>query len=204
MNPEKTAVVLIECQNDFLSKNGKLHGLVKVVLDANHVVANINDLVKRAREKGHPIVHVPIVFSNDYREMGDEPYGIMKAVKDSGAFQKGTDGAKIADSIDLRDADIVVDGKSSICAFAGTNLDFVLRSRGITTIALGGLLTNICIESTMRTGYDKGYRVYTLKDCSATLGAEEQKIAVQYNWPMFSIPLTHDEFLNTGQRAAAS
>ncbi len=203
MNPEKTAIVLIECQNDFLSKSGKLHGLVKGVLESNHVVANINDLIKRAREKGWPIIHVPIVFSSDYREMGDEPYGIMKAVKDSGAFQKGSDGAKIAESIEIRDGDIVMDGKSSICAFSGTNLDFVLKNRGIMTIALGGLLTNVCIESTMRTAYDKGYEVYTLKDCSATLGEEEQKIAIQYNWPMFSIPVTHDEFLNRSQRAAA-
>ena len=52
---------------------------------------------------------------------------------------------------------MVVEGKRGLDTFATTNLDFILRARGITTIALGGFLTNCCVESTMRTGYEKGY-----------------------------------------------
>jgi len=80
--------------------------------------------------------------------------------------------------------------------FATTNLDFILRGRGISTIALGGFLTNCCVESTMRTGYEKGYDVITLKDCTATISEEEQRAAVEKNYPMFSKPMTHDEFLS--------
>jgi len=46
--------------------------------------------------------------------------------------------------------------------------DFILRQRGVTTIALGGFLTNCCVESTMRSAYERGYQVFTLKDCVAT------------------------------------
>lgn len=46
--------------------------------------------------------------------------------------------------------------------------DFILRQRGVTTIALGGFLTNCCVESTMRSAYERGYQVVTLKDCVAT------------------------------------
>jgi nicotinamidase-related amidase len=53
-------------------------------------------------------------------------------------------------------------------AFASTNLDFTLRSRGITTIAVVGFLTNCCVESAMRTAYAKGYNI-TLTDCTATV-----------------------------------
>ena len=49
----------------------------------------------------------------------------------------------------------------------------------------------------MRTGYEKGYEVVTLKDCTATLSEEEQRLAVEKNYPMFSKPMTHDEFLST-------
>jgi len=91
--------------------------------------------------------------------------------------------------------DIVIEGKRGLCGFASTNLDFILRSRGITNIALGGFLTNCCVESTMRTGYEKGYNVITLKDCTATLSEEEQRLAVEKNYPMFSRPMSHDEFL---------
>ncbi len=69
------------------------------------------------------------------------------------------------------------------------------RSRGITTIALGGFLTNCCVESTMRTGYEKGFEVITLKDCTATLSEEEQRLAVEKNYPMFSRPMDHNEFI---------
>jgi nicotinamidase-related amidase len=61
----------------------------------------------------------------------------------------------------------------NIDAFAGTHLDFVLRSHGITSIALAGQLTNICIESTMRAAYDKGYRVIGITDASATAARQE-------------------------------
>jgi ureidoacrylate peracid hydrolase len=91
--------------------------------------------------------------------------------------------------------DIVVEGKRGLCGFASTNLDFVLRNRGITNIALGGFLTNCCVESTMRTGYEKGYNVVTLTDCTATVSEEEQRLSVEKNYPMFSRPLTHTEFL---------
>jgi ureidoacrylate peracid hydrolase len=91
--------------------------------------------------------------------------------------------------------DIVVEGKRGLCGFASTNLDFILRSRGITDIALAGFLTNCCVESTMRTGYEKGYGVVTLSDCTATVSQEEQDFAVAKNFPMFSRPLDHKAFL---------
>jgi len=196
MDPKKTAIVLVDDDNDFLSEDGKLYGAVKEVLTSNQVVANINDLVSKARTKGVTIVHVPIVFSADYREMGDEPYGIFKVVKDTGAFQRDTWGAKVAEVLDVQDSDTVVDNKSATCAFATTDLDKVLVEQGITNVVLGGLLTNICIETTMRTAYDKGYKVYTLTDCSATVGNEQQEASIRNNWPMFSVPLDHDDFLN--------
>jgi ureidoacrylate peracid hydrolase len=56
----------------------------------------------------------------------------------------------------------------------------------------------------MRTGYAKGFDVVTLKDCIATLSEEEQRLAVEKNYPMFSCPMEHDEFLQElgGQETA--
>ena len=100
----------------------------------------------------------------------------------------------------------LVEGKRGLCGFASTNLDFILRSRGIDTIALGGFLTNCCVESTMRTGYEKGYNVITLKDCTAALSEEEQRLATEKNYPMFSRPMNHDQFLQelSGQKSGAA
>ncbi len=195
MDPKHTALVLIEYQNDFTSEGGTLHGAVKGVMESTHMLANTVETVKKARELGATIVYAPITFTDDYHELASQPYGILKGVVDSRSFRKGTWGADIVDVLKPQAEDIVIEGKRGLCGFATTNLDFILRSRGITDIALGGFLTNCCVESTMRTGYEKGYNVITLKDCTATLSEEEQRLAVEKNYPMFSRPMNHEEFL---------
>lgn len=195
MDPKQTAVVLIEYQNDFTSPGGTLHDAVKGVMSSTNMLENTKETVERARELGATIVHAPITFTEDYHEISPEPYGILKGVVDSKSFRKGTWGAEIIEDLKPRPSDIVVEGKRGLDAFASTNLDFILRSRGITTIALGGFLTNCCVESTMRTAYEKGYNVITLKDCTATLSDDEQRLAIEKNYPMFSRPLEHDDFI---------
>jgi ureidoacrylate peracid hydrolase len=203
MDPKQTAVVLIEYQNDFTSEGGTLHGAVKPVMESTKMLPNTIATVRRARALGATIVYAPITFTDDYHELTPEPYGILKGVVDSKSFRKGTWGAEIIDDLKPEAQDIVIEGKRGLDGFASTNLDFILRSRGITNIALGGFLTNCCVESTMRTGYEKGYNVITLKDCTATVSEEEQRLAVEKNYPMFSRPMNHDEFLTELSRAPA-
>ena len=204
MDPKTTAVVLIEYQNDFTSEGGTLHQAVKPVMDSTNMLPNTIETVEKARSLGATIILAPITFTDDYHELRPEPYGILKGVVDSRSFRKGTWGAEIVGSLAPQPQDIVIEGKRGLCGFASTNLDFILRSRGITNVALGGFLTNCCVESTMRTAYEKGYNVVTLTDCTAALSEEEQRLAVEKNYPMFSRPLSHTEFLGqlSGQDAA--
>jgi ureidoacrylate peracid hydrolase len=195
MDPKSTAVVLIEYQNDFTSPGGTLHDAVKNVMESSHMLENTVEVASQARDAGVLIAHAPITFTEDYHELGAEPYGILKGVVDSKSFRKGTWGAQIVDTLAPAASDVVIEGKRGLDAFASTNLDFILRSRGIRTIALGGFLTNCCVESTMRSAYEKGYDVITLTDCTATLSDDEQRMAVEKNYPMFSRPMKHDEFL---------
>jgi nicotinamidase-related amidase len=90
--------------------------------------------------------------------LGAHPYGILKGVVDGECFVKDSWGAAIIDELAPQEGDIVIEGKRGLDTFASTNLDFILRSKGITTIVLGGFLTNCCVESTMRTGYEHGTR----------------------------------------------
>ncbi len=204
MDPKTTAVVLIEYQNDFTSEGGTLHQAVKPVMASTNMLPNTIETVEKARSLGATIIFAPITFTDDYHELRPEPYGILKGVVDSKSFRRGTWGAEIVDLLAPKPQDIVIEGKRGLCGFASTNLDFILRSRGITDVALGGFLTNCCVESTMRTAYEKGYNVVTLTDCTAALSEEEQRLAVEKNYPMFSRPLSHTEFLRqlSGQSAA--
>lgn len=195
MDPKKNALVLIEFQNDFTTPGGTLHDAVRPVMDSTNMLTNTIYTVAEARILGVQIVHVPISFAEGYKELRADPYGILKAVVDSSSFRKGEWGAEIVDALKPADGDIVIEGKRGLCGFESTNLDFILRSRGITGFALGGFLTNCCVESTMRSGYEKGYDVVTLTDCTATLSHEEQVHACTKNFPMFSRPLDHTEWL---------
>lgn len=195
IDPKTTAVVLIEYQNDFTSEGGVLHGAVSDVMDQTGMLAHTRDVVDAARRAGATVMHAPITFAEGYGEITNHPYGILKGVVDGQAFVKGSWGAAIVDELAPSEGDIVIEGKRGLDTFASTNLDFILRSKGITTIALGGFLTNCCVESTMRTGYENGYRVITLSDCVAATSVEEHENALKYDYPMFSQPMSADEFV---------
>ena len=205
LDPKKTAVVMIEFQNDFTTEGGSLHEAVKGVMESSNMMENAQDTVSKARELGATIIHAPITFAEGYPELVERPYGILKGVVDTSSFRKGTWGADFTDEMRPQEGDIVVEGKRGLCAFASTNLDFILRGRGVENVALGGFLTNCCVESSMRTAYEKGFNVFTLTDCVAATSEEEQRVAIEKDYPMFSHPVEHNEFLGmlSGEAFAA-
>jgi nicotinamidase-related amidase len=111
-------------------------------------------------------------------------------VKEGGAFTNGEWGAEFYSTMKPEKGDLVVKGKSGLCGFQSTNLDFLLRQNGIKNVVLGGFLTNCCVESTMRTAYENGYQVYTLKDCVAATSVAAQDATLEHNFGMFSVPTT--------------
>ena len=195
IDPKTTAVVLIEFQNDFTSDGGVLHGAVQGVMVKNDMLARTRQVADAARRAGVTVMHAPIMFHEGYNEISTHPYGILKGVVDGNAFVKGTWGAAIVDDLAPQEGDIVIEGKRGLDTFASTNLDFILRSKGIKTIALGGFLTNCCVESTMRSGYENGYQVITLNDCVAATSVEEHENALKYDFPMFSQPMSSADFI---------
>lgn len=189
LEPKTTAVLLIEYQNEFTTKGGVLHGAVAGVMEETKMLANTVNLVGAARKKGVTIMHAPISFAEGYGELTSRPYGILKGVVDGKAFIQGSWGAAIVDDLEPVKGDIVIEGKRGLDTFASTNLDFILRSKGIKTLVLGGFLTNCCVESTMRTAYEHGFDVITLTDCVAATSKEEHDNAIKYDFPMFSTPM---------------
>ena len=195
MNPATTALVLIEFQNDFTTEGGVLHGAVAETMESVGTVPNAARAVEASRAAGVAIVHSPISFAEGYYEISQHPYGILKGVVDSTSFVRGSWGAEICEQLTPVEGDIIIEGKRGLDAFGSTNLDFVLRSKGIETVALAGFLTNCCVESTMRSAYEKGFEVLTITDAVGATSPEEHANAIQYDYPMFSKPMSTDEFV---------
>lgn len=197
LDPKETAVVLIEYQNEFTTEGGALHGAVKDCMESTNTLDNSVAAVGVARSAGCTIIHVPIVFDEGHGEISKKPYGILTGIKENEIFKAGTWGADFCDSMKPEPGDLVAAGKRGLCGFATTNLDFILRQNDCKNVVLGGFLTNCCVESTMRTAYELGYQVYTLKDCCAATSVEAQNAAYEHTFGMFSVPLTSTEFMLT-------
>jgi ureidoacrylate peracid hydrolase len=192
-----TALVLIEFQNEFATEGGKLFDAVKGVMADNSMLAKTEALVKQARERGCKIIWTPINFSKDMSDNPNKNLGILKGCNDDALFIRDTWNSELCDELKpARDSsDLEVVGKRGLDAFPGTNLEALLVEHGIKTVAIGGFLTNCCVESTMRTAFEKGFNVITLKECTACTSAEGQKAAVDGTFGMFSTPMNNEDFL---------
>jgi nicotinamidase-related amidase len=192
VDPRKTAVLFIEYQNEFTSEGGKLHDAVKGtmgdMLDRSAAVA------MKARGAGATVMHAPIMFKEDASDNPNKALGILAGCANDKLFTEGTWNAEFVDQMAPQPGDVVVQGKKGLDAFPGTDLEEQLKARGIETVALAGFLTNCCVESTMRSAYEKGFNVITLTDCTATTSDEGQTAATTGTYGMFSAPMTSDEF----------
>lgn len=203
----KTAVVLIEPQNDFLSPGGTMYAFIKDELARRHVIENLAGLLAGARAKGVKIMYLPFhPFEKGFPELkpgGPACAGLrglemdMKADWGTGAWLKGTPGPEIVPQLTPQPGDIVVEGKKTLDAFHSTALDYLLRANEIEHVAFTGFHTNWCVESSARSAYDKGYRVIVVSDCTGTDTDEEQKYAEKFIFPKIGRVLTAAELLDS-------
>lgn len=194
VDPKRTAVLFIEYQNEFTSEGGKLYDAVKGTMgDMLHRSAVVADT---ARAAGAIVMHAPICFKEDASDNPNKALGILAGCAGDKLFTEGTWNADFCEIMRPHDGDIVVQGKKGLDAFPGTDLEAQLTTNGIETVALAGFLTNCCVESTMRTAYEKGFNVVTLIDCTATTSEEGQAAATTGTYGMFSTPMAAVEFIS--------
>merc|ERR1712093_677832 len=150
-------------------------------------------LATKARDAGVKIFHAPISFKEDASDSPNKGLGILAGCANDKLFTEGTWNAEFCKEMTPVDGDVVVKGKKGLDAFPGTDLEDQLKANGIETVVLGGFLTNCCVESTMRTAYEKGFNVITLTDATATTSAEGQAVT-SGSYGMFSKPMTVAEY----------
>merc|ERR1712176_154929 len=156
---------------------------------------NSVNVAKVVREAGGKVFHAPISFAADASDNPNKGLGILAGCAKDGLFTQGTWNAEFCDAMKPEAGDIVVAGKKGLDAFPGTDLESQLHVYGIETVVLAGFLTNCCVESTMRTAFEKGFNVVTLTDCTATTSKEGQVAAVEGTYGMFSNPMDAASFL---------
>lgn len=186
MRPENTALVCIGLQNDYFHPKGILHGVIDGELKAADVLDRILGAINAIKDTPTTIVTTPIQFTPDYEEL-QEPVGILKAIKEYGAFKAGTHGSTTVEQITaFGDRIIEVPGKRGLNAFIHTDLEDLLRKRGVTDLVFAGAVTSVCIDSTARSAFEKGFRVSVLGDATSGRSKAEQDFYCENVFPLYA------------------
>jgi ureidoacrylate peracid hydrolase len=158
--PSKTAVIVVDMLNDFFLEGGAM------VLEGGDVLYEpLQRLLDVARESGSPVY-----WANQWLD------------PDDGLFQirtphciKGTWGAEIVPALPVPSEDYVVQ-KRRYSGFFQTDLDLRLREKGIDSVIVTGVVTNICVRSTVNDAFFLGYRVVVPEECVMATSPEAQAV----------------------------
>jgi nicotinamidase-related amidase len=193
MKPEKTAIILIGFQNDYFLEDGILRGVVEESSKVTGVLNNTLHLINAL--DGVLMISTPIVFSENYPELV-EPEGILKTIKEVGAFKKGSSGSQTISQFDQFNGKITeISGKQGLNAFINTSLEAVLRKNNITNVAFAGTVCSICIDSTGRSAFDKGFHVTMLSDCISGRTVFEQEFFCKEIFTLYANVISSKELI---------
>ena len=174
-----TAVVLIDPYNDFTSPLGKGWPLIRSVAKEVRLIDNLKRVLAEARRRGIPVVYAP--HSRYRRGKGRNvkwPNPSQFLVRLSQFFADGSYGGRFRSDLAPAPGEFVAAEHAISSGFGGTNLDEHLRSIGAEHLVVCGLLTNTCIESTVRQAVDLGYAVTVLNDGVAAWSHEDHAAAL--------------------------
>ncbi|NHI84021.1 MAG: cysteine hydrolase [Candidatus Thorarchaeota archaeon] len=164
LDPKKTAIIVVDMLNDFVREKGRL-----VVPKATDLLFNQSRLLEMARHLG-----LRVMYLADNHEPDDDEFGKWPA-----HAVVGTWGSEIVDELKPEQSSEVIP-KRRYSGFFGTDLDLRLREKGIVTMILVGVLTDICVMYTSADASARGYNVIVITDATASTSEENHLFALEH------------------------
>jgi ureidoacrylate peracid hydrolase len=161
INPETVALIVIDMQNDFVSPQGKMAEFGFYIDNVRETIQPIEAILEAARSWRCLVIHTSMI--NDINQNPNSWYSFWgePAVTIPGSW-----GAKHIDEITPNEDELVIT-KYTYSAFEGTNLNTILRRKGIQTVIVVGTDINICAGQTIHQAFALGYHVVAVSDCLA-------------------------------------
>lgn len=184
-------LLVLDLQNEMVSPEGKVGGGgLAAVVEKRGVLANAAKAIAHCRNKGIPVVFVRVGYRADYKDVLSVAPRLEK-LKSHNACVLGTWGTEFPASIAPRQDELVVT-KQCVNPFNNTILMSWLHARGIKQLLIGGVVTNLVVESTARAADDAGFAVTVLEDLCAAPSAEWHEFAVKNTLPLFGSVTTSE------------
>ncbi len=195
VDPASTAVVVIDMQNAYASKGGYVDLAGFDISGAAGVIGRIAQVLEVARGAGMPVVYLQNGWDADYVEAGgpgSPNWHKSNALKTMRArpelsgqlLARGGWDYELVEALAPQPDDIRLH-KTRYSAFFNSQLDSVLRSRGIRTIVFVGIASNVCVESTLRDAFHLEYFSVMIEDATHHLGPDYVRDATVYNVETF-------------------
>jgi ureidoacrylate peracid hydrolase len=195
VDPAQTAVVVVDMQNAYASKGGYLDIAGFDIEGAAAVIRNIKGVLETARGAGMPVIFFQNGWDPAYVEAGGpgspnwHKSNALKTMRERPELEgkllaRGGWDHDLVDELAPQPGDIVLQ-KTRYSGFFNSQLDSVLRSRGVRNIVFVGIATNVCVESTLRDGFHLEYFGVVLEDATHQAGPEFIQQAALYNIEKF-------------------
>lgn len=188
-----TALLVVDVQNDFCHNQGAFSKFKSVILDhVEQAISNLSALIAKCREFKLPIIFIRTIHS----AWTDSPSWLKRM---EGAAEKmricppdswGSNFYHVAPE----EGDCTVT-KHRYSAFIGTDLDLILRSKGIENILVTGVATNVCVESTARDGYHRDYNVILIEDCCGAYDIAEHAATLNNISKFFGVVISSETLI---------
>lgn len=174
----KKALILLDLINEIVDEKGKLSGKGYATFIKEHgTLENVQNAISKARKKEIPVIFVNIGFAEDYSDW-PENSPLFGAAKKFEALKENTWATELHSSLTKHEHDIVIT-KKRVSAFSGTSLEKVLKEEEIDTIMMGGVATDLVVQTTARDAHDLDFNVIILEDLCGAANEEDQETSLK-------------------------
>jgi len=205
MDIKKTALIVIDMQNDLVKVKEEPFDAVTKMVKSKGVISNIAKVIAAARQVVMPIIFTNHVHRKDSADVVPTITDLMLqglAPPPREAMIEATPGANIVDELKPAPGDHII-WKRRSNAFYNSDLELMLRSQGIDTVIITGVVTNGCIANTVRGARERDLHVIVISDCCATMMPEDDDYFITKVFPKEGRVRTSDEMVTVIAEAGA-